>query len=545
MRSIFFLLSAYGAVSHASECQADETSMLQGRSLVRRHKQNKATESQALLKKLQGVANSLVEGSDTTMSRDEIDDALNAASEALAELAPAIREQIGNAQRQLNHAGEAVQVCHAQEQAELRASLQASALQYSAAVESCEAAHQITIQEEQDACDRAQDCLCDEARIRTIDQTALCAAMTETYEVAYCEHHHVCTIFHQCHTNEAVVFNELRADVEAEMAVIVQEYIVAEQASCLTGLIMESMLSRTTLITHAAIVACSDVDVSVLNVNFPELPAEPAACPASTVGAPECALWQLIAHQEVANWFPASARDTFNFHEGDASASSFMNVGTITPSAYSIDGKYHLRLVYGGVTEQHRAGNDGPALNGGSQEFEWTQTSWITETSVSGYEPVSPADLAASPTAGCVFWGLAKSSTAATVFDGSPSHGNWFHSVGSTQQWGAGIPAFKGGAAQSMSLYIRRAVSAVQGYTQLAYGAANCAEGKRIETYEECEAAHVALGFEVNPVWQGTHGGIPGSCSTREQDWGGGHHMHWNNQAVGVVRADLSPVCRL
>jgi len=81
-------------------------------------------------------------------------------------------------------------------------------------------------------------------------------------------------------------------------------------------------------------------------------------------------------------------------------------------------------------------------------------------------------------------------------------------------------------------------------YMKMAYGEANCPEGKRITTYAECEAAHVALGLEINPVWHGTHGGIPGLCSTREEDWGGGHHFHFNNQAVGVVRADLAPVCR-
>jgi hypothetical protein len=81
-------------------------------------------------------------------------------------------------------------------------------------------------------------------------------------------------------------------------------------------------------------------------------------------------------------------------------------------------------------------------------------------------------------------------------------------------------------------------------YVQMAYGAANCPEGKRIPTYEECMAAHQYLGLEIDPVWQGTHNGIPGLCSTREQDWGGGHHFHFNTVAEGVVRADLAPICR-
>ena len=84
----------------------------------------------------------------------------------------------------------------------------------------------------------------------------------------------------------------------------------------------------------------------------------------------------------------------------------------------------------------------------------------------------------------------------------------------------------------------------IPSYMRMAYGSANCPEGKRITTYAECQAAHVALGLEINPVWHGTHGGIPGLCSTREEDWGGGHHFHFNNLAVGVVRADLAPVCK-
>ena len=112
--------------------------------------------------------------------------------------------------------------------------------------------------------------------------------ISETYEVAFCEHHHVCTIFHQCHTNEAVVFNELRADVEAEMDLTVQEFISVEQSRCLTGLIMEAMTPPRTPISHAALIACDDVDVSALNINFPDLPSEPAACPAHTHGDPQC-----------------------------------------------------------------------------------------------------------------------------------------------------------------------------------------------------------------------------------------------------------------
>jgi len=241
-----------------------------------------------MLKNMRVVAESLLDGSDTTMSPDEVNEALDAASELLAELSPVIRQQIDNAQQQIDDAASAVQVCHAQSDAELRSSLQESTGQHAAAVESCHNTLDQLQTAETQQCNVAEDCLCDEARIRTADQEPLCAAITETYEVAFCEHHLVCTMFHQCHSREVQVFQHLRADVEAELALTVQEYITVEQSRCLTGLIMEAMTPPITPISHAALIACDDVDVSALNINFPDLPSEPAACPAHTHGDPQC-----------------------------------------------------------------------------------------------------------------------------------------------------------------------------------------------------------------------------------------------------------------
>jgi hypothetical protein len=76
-------------------------------------------------------------------------------------------------------------------------------------------------------------------------------------------------------------------------------------------------------------------------------------------------------------------------------------------------------------------------------------------------------------------------------------------------------------------------------------GYANCPDGHVVDTHEECEAAHIALGLEVAPKWTGNYNGIPGACSTREVNAGGQHHFHFNSQLVGSVRGDLSPVCRV
>merc|ERR1719321_370471 len=51
---------------------------------------------------------------------------------------------------------------------------------------------------------------------------------------------------------------------------------------------MQAMTPPITPIPHTALIACYDVDASALSINFPDLPAEPAACPAHEHGDPSC-----------------------------------------------------------------------------------------------------------------------------------------------------------------------------------------------------------------------------------------------------------------
>merc|ERR1712224_1057282 len=147
-------------------------------------------DSQAVLKKMRDVANSLLEGADTTMNSDEVNDALTAAREAIQALSPAIQQQIHNIQQQINDAAAAVQVCHAEDQADVRSGLRNHLQQRSAAVESCQETLGHFRADAERQCAIAEDCLCDEARQRATDQEALCASMLETYEATFCEHHH-------------------------------------------------------------------------------------------------------------------------------------------------------------------------------------------------------------------------------------------------------------------------------------------------------------------------------------------------------------------
>jgi hypothetical protein len=169
--------------------------------------------------------------------------------------------------------------------------------------------------------------------------------------------------------------------------------------------------------------------------------------------------WELIAHHDVSGgFFSTGAKTTFLENQNDPTAATFMNIGALAQRDYLDNGVYTLKLVYTDVDQGADSCNDGEALNNEVQEWEWTQSTWLTEvtSTISGYTAITPGTLDESPHPGCIFSGLSRSSQARTILDGSGDHGNWFHSIGSNEQWNNGIPAFKGGVAQTMSLYIKR-----------------------------------------------------------------------------------------
>jgi len=165
--------------------------------------------------------------------------------------------------------------------------------------------------------------------------------------------------------------------------------------------------------------------------------------------------WEMIAHHEFGGgFFPNTVRSSFVHNANDPSAATFMNIGELDDDDYLVDGTFHFRLVFSDVVDAHTACNDGAPLSG-TMEAEWTQTSWLTAEDVTGFTAISPTDLDTNSVEhGCQFRGLARSASGSTVFDGSPGHPWWFGSVGSTTAWHGGIPAFRGGDAQSMTLYV-------------------------------------------------------------------------------------------
>merc|ERR1719265_1299049 len=115
-----------------------------------------------MLKEMREIANSWVEGSDSTMSED-LRDTLDTAHAHFLEIREAILQQVANAQQQMIDARGGFQACTTKEQAGLRQSVG----QHAAAVESCQSTLAQKRTAETGQCATAEDCLCDEARVRT------------------------------------------------------------------------------------------------------------------------------------------------------------------------------------------------------------------------------------------------------------------------------------------------------------------------------------------------------------------------------------------
>jgi len=159
--------------------------------------------------------------------------------------------------------------------------------------------------------------------------------------------------------------------------------------------------------------------------------------------------WQLIARQVDSDNFTDgthelfldNASTTYLQNENDNSSSTFMSIGNLTPSNYVSDGKYKFRLEWDGKT----------AASLDNKSVIWTQTSWLTDSTVAGFQEIGTSGYVDNSSKG--FAGLEKSGIPTScVIDGNP--GGWFHCVGAIVRWQGGIPAPKGTVASSMHLYI-------------------------------------------------------------------------------------------
>jgi len=83
-------------------------------------------------------------------------------------------------------------------------------------------------------------------------------------------------------------------------------------------------------------------------------------------------------------------------------------------------------------------------------------------------------------------------------------------------------------------------------YRVMEAGRAGCPHGHEITTVEECFKAVDALGKQAQPPWIATYPGLPRFCSIREAPsaTAGNERMHFNSNAQGQGREDLSPICK-
>ena len=161
--------------------------------------------------------------------------------------------------------------------------------------------------------------------------------------------------------------------------------------------------------------------------------------------------WQLIARQAdiTEQSFNSNARNTYLEHEDNSSSSTFMSIGNLTPSNYVSDGKYKFKLVWGGEPVDPSCSAYCTVEDLSIKQIIWTQTSWLTDTTVQGLQEEGTSGYVAAG-----FDGLLKSTSSSCIIDGNQG-GNWWNCVGQTRSpWNGGIPGPMGKIATSMHLYI-------------------------------------------------------------------------------------------
>ena len=174
--------------------------------------------------------------------------------------------------------------------------------------------------------------------------------------------------------------------------------------------------------------------------------------------------WQLIARQVDSDnftdgtneLFSSNARSTFLENDNDSSSSTFMSIGNLNKSYYADNGTYKFKLVWDGMQVD--------SLD--NKSVTWTQTSWLDNTTITGFEEISNSGFSTTDTNVVSslnrFTGLGKSGSNQCVIDGNGSTSNWWNCVGAINTHtsnfftpsSTGIPGPLQKIASSMHLYI-------------------------------------------------------------------------------------------
>ena len=120
-------------------------------------------------------------------------------------------------------------------------------------------------------------------------------------------------------------------------------------------------------------------------------------------------------HKDVNNGlFSSTLKTTGVENENDEAANTYSIIGDLTENIYKIDGKYQFKMIY-------------RYSDGTRNELIWKQSSWLTDSTITGYEPISiPTENNCDSTSSCNFEGLGLSSNAKSYLDGDASaHTNW------------------------------------------------------------------------------------------------------------------------
>ena len=97
--------------------------------------------------------------------------------------------------------------------------------------------------------------------------------------------------------------------------------------------------------------------------------------------------WQLIARQVDSDnftdgtheLFSSNVKSTYLQNDNDSSSSTFMSIGNLTKSSYAdTDGKYKFKLLWDGMQVD--------SLD--NKSVTWTQTSWLNNTTITGFEEI-------------------------------------------------------------------------------------------------------------------------------------------------------------
>jgi hypothetical protein len=170
--------------------------------------------------------------------------------------------------------------------------------------------------------------------------------------------------------------------------------------------------------------------------------------------------WKLIARQVDSDNFTDgtnelfldNASTTYLQNEDNSSSSTFMSIGNLNKSYYVDNGTYKFKLVWDGMQVDNLT----------IKEVTWTQTSWLDNSTITGFEEIGVSGFSSTDTSVLAskgrFTGLGASDSNSCVIDGSGGSSFWWNCVGVVSRHyyngSTGMPGPLLQIASSMHLYI-------------------------------------------------------------------------------------------